>query len=315
MAEEGRTVIFISHKLHEVKAVSDRVTVLRSGKAIATVQTADATPRSLAELMVGREIEVVTREGHVDPASAPVLEVDDLWVESDRGTVAVKGVSLTLRSGEIAAIAGVAGNGQRELAEAIAGLRPCTKGVVRVKGKTVHNGDSRAAFEAGIGYVPEDRLGTGLSPTLSIAMNLSLKSFRRESLGPFLRLHAMRDRAVDAIRTFGIKASGPEQETDELSGGNLQKVVISREFGAHPNVLIAASPTRGLDVAAVEQVHGYLLDAAGEGTGVLLISEDLDEILALNDRVLVMYEGTLTEAEDRESVAEIGLLMAGETPG
>jgi len=315
MAEEGRTVIFISHKLHEVKAVSDRVTVLRSGKALATVQTADATPRSLAELMVGREIEVVTREGHVDPASAPVLEVEDLWAESDRGTVAVKGVSLTLRSGEIAAIAGVAGNGQRELAEAIAGLRPCAKGVVRVNGKTVHNGDSRAAFRAGIGYVPEDRLGTGLSPTLSIAMNLSLKSFRRESLGPFLRLHAMRDKAVEAIRTFGIKASGPEQETDELSGGNLQKVVISREFGAHPNVLIAASPTRGLDVAAVEQVHSYLLEAAGEGAGVLLISEDLDEILALNDRVLVMYEGTLTEAEDRESVAEIGLLMAGETPG
>jgi len=244
-----------------------------------------------------------------------VLEVEDLWADGDRGTVAVKGVSLTLRAGEIAAIAGVSGNGQRELAEAIAGLRPCTKGTVRVKGKAVHNGDARAAFQAGIGYVPEDRLGTGVSPTLSISMNLSLKSFRRESLGPFLRLHAMRDKAVEAIRTFGIKSSGPEQETDELSGGNLQKVVISREFSAHPSVLIAASPTRGLDVAAVEQVHSYLLTAAEEGAGVLLISEDLDEILALNDRVLVMYEGGLTEADDRTSVSEIGLRMAGETPG
>jgi len=314
MAEEGRTVIFISHKLHEVMAVSDRVTVLRAGKAIATVRTADATPQSLAELMVGREIVVVRREGHAHTDAAPVLEVEDLWADGDRGTVAVKGVSLTLHAGEIAAIAGVSGNGQRELAEAIAGLRPCTKGTVRVKGHAVHTGDARTAFQAGIGYVPEDRLGTGVSPTLPISMNLSLKSFRSESVGPFLRLRMMRDKAVEAIRTFGIKSSGPEQETDELSGGNLQKVVISREFSAHPSVLIAASPTRGLDVAAVEQVHSYLMEAAEEGAGVLLISEDLDEILALNDRVLVMYEGGLTEAADPTNVTEIGLLMAGGKP-
>ena len=315
MAEEGRTVIFISHKLHEVMAVSDRVTVLRAGKALATVRTADATPESLTELMVGREIETATRQGRAQPEGVPVLEVEDLWADGDRGTVAVRGVTLTVHAGEIAAIAGVAGNGQRELAEAIAGLRPSTKGMVRVNGRPVHTGDAQAAFEAGIGYVPEDRLGTGLSPTLPIAMNLSLKSYRHESVGPFLRLHLMRHKAEDEIRIFEIKCAGPDQETDELSGGNLQKVVIAREFSAHPSVLIAASPTRGLDVAAVEQVHSYLMQAAEEGAAVLLISEDLDEILALNDRVLVMYEGTLTAVEDRKSVSEIGLRMAGGTPG
>jgi len=314
MASEGRTVIFISHKLHEVKAVSDRVTVLRAGKALATVQTADATPQSLAALMVGRDIEHVSRVGRARPENPAVLELADVWADGDRGNVAVKGVSLTVRAGEIAAVAGVSGNGQRELAEAIAGLRPCTKGSVSVKGKIVHNGDARSAFEAGIGYVPEDRLGTGLAPTLTIAENLALKSFRDDSLGPFLRLGPMRAKAVEAIDTFEIKASGPDQETDYLSGGNLQKVVIAREFDANPSVLVAASPTRGLDVAAVEQVHEYLLRAAEGGTAVLLISEDLDEIFALNDRVLVMYEGGLTEADDRESVAEIGLRMAGGTP-
>ena len=313
IAAEGRTVIFISHKLHEVKAVSDRVTVLRAGKALATVQTADATPQSLATLMVGREIEAVTREGHARPESPPVLEVEDLWADGDRGAPAVKGVSLTVRAGEIAAVAGVSGNGQRELAEAITGLRGCAKGRVRVKGRPIRNGDARSAFEAGVGYVPEDRLGTGVAPSLSIAMNLALKSFRGESRGPFLRLHSMRANAVDAIDKFEIKASGPDQQTDYLSGGNLQKVVIAREFSAPLNVLVAGSPTRGLDVSAVEQVHSYLLRAAENGTAVLLLSEDLDEILALNDRILVMYEGKLTEVPPGATVAEIGLLMAGES--
>jgi simple sugar transport system ATP-binding protein len=312
IADEGRTVIFISHKLHEVKAVSDRVTVLRAGKALGTVQTADATPQSLAALMVGRDIQVVSRVGRVRPESPPVLEIESLSADSDRGIPAVKGVTLTVRAGEIAAVAGVSGNGQRELAEAIAGLRPCT-GSIRVKGKPVATGDARAAFEAGIGYVPEDRLGTGLGPSLSIAMNLALKSFRHDSFGPFLRLGPMRANAVEEIGAYEIKASGPDQQTDYLSGGNIQKVVIAREFAANPSVLVAASPTRGLDVSAVEQVHSHLLRAADSGAAVVLISEDLDEILALNDRILVMYEGTLTEVPAGESVAAIGLRMAGQT--
>ncbi len=315
MAEEGRTVIFISHKLHEVKAVSDRVTVLRSGKLVATVPTAEASLQSLASLMVGHEIETVRRRAGGGGRGGTMLDVDDVWVEGDRGAPAVKGVSFSVRAGEIAAVAGVAGNGQRELAEAITGLRPVSKGTLRVDGKTPRNGDARAAFDAGIGYIPEDRLGTGLAPNLPIAMNLHLRSFRRESLGPFLRMRRMREQAEQAIRTFDIKASGPDEETDYLSGGNLQKVVIAREFQEKMTVLIAASPTRGLDVAAVETVHRYLLEAAEKGTAVLLFSEDLDEILALNDKVLVMYEGRLSEVLDRGNVEEIGLLMAGGSPG
>ncbi|HEX7526098.1 MAG TPA: ABC transporter ATP-binding protein [Gaiellaceae bacterium] len=315
IAGEGRTVIFISHKLHEVMAVSDRVTVLRAGKALATVQTTDATAQSLATLMVGRDIKPVTREGQARPDSPPVLEVEDLWAEGDRGITAVKGVSLTVRAGEIAAVAGVSGNGQRELAEAITGLRPYTKGSIRVKGKPVRAGDARSAFEAGVGYVPEDRLGTGVAPSLSIAMNLALKSFRNNCRGPFLRLGPMRTNAEHEISTFEIKASGPDQQTDYLSGGNLQKVVIAREFSASPSVLVAGSPTRGLDVSAVEQVHSFLLRAAENGTAVLLISEDLDEILALHDRIFVMYEGGLSEMPPGASVDEIGLRMAGQAAG
>ncbi len=314
MASEGKTVIFISHKLHEVKAVSDRVTVLRDGKVIATVDTAGATPRSLAALMVGREIEVVRRRVGERAETRPALEIGGLWVDGDRGAPAVKDVSLTVRKGEVVAVAGVAGNGQRELADAMAGLRPYTKGSIRVDGEAPRNGDARSAFEAGVGYIPEDRLGTGLSPSLSIAMNLQLRSFRRESWGPFLRLRRMREKAVEAIRAFDIRASGPDEETDYLSGGNLQKVVIAREFAENMSVLVAASPTRGLDVAAVETVHRYLLEAAESGTGVVLLSEDLDEILALNDRVVVMYEGRMSEVHDRASVEEIGLRMAGESP-
>ena len=181
-------------------------------------------------------------------------------------------------------------------------------------GRHLKSGDVRASFDAGIRYVPEDRLGTGVSPSLSLAMNLELRSYRRSSLGPFLRLRKMRENAEKAIVDFDIKAPGPDVQAANLSGGNLQKVVIAREFAGEMKVLIAASPTRGLDVSAVATVHSYLLEAAARGTAVLLFSEDLDEILALNDRIVVMYEGQLSEVADRESIEEIGLRMAGGTP-
>jgi general nucleoside transport system ATP-binding protein len=316
MAGEGRTVIFISHKLHEVLAVSDRVTILRAGRNVETVPTAGATPESLAALMVGHDVETVSRSGeHPGEGEAPVLEVDGAWVESDRGRPAVRGVTFAIRPGEIVAVAGVAGNGQRELSEAICGLRPCARGTISVGGEPLENGDARAAFDAGIGFIPEDRLGTGVAPTLSIAMNLELRNYRKRSFGPFLRPKQMREDALAAIRDYEIKAPGPGAEADTLSGGNLQKLVLAREFSDRVRVLVAASPTRGLDVAAVQAVHSLLLEAARGGAGVLLISEDLDEILALNDRILVMYEGELAEVEPGETVAEIGLRMAGETPG
>jgi simple sugar transport system ATP-binding protein len=316
MADEGRTVIFISHKLHEVKAVADRVTVLRGGRTIATVSTEDATPRSLASLMVGRELasvsEVADPRGR-RPGEA-VLELSGVWAQGDRGDAAVRGVTLEVCAGEIVAIAGVAGNGQRELAETIAGIRHQTEGGVRVGGRKLR-GDPRAAQAAGVAYVPEDRLGTGVAPSLSIATNLVLRSYREPpaSNGPLLRLGAIRERAVDLIRRYAIAAPGPAAPARLLSGGNLQKVVLAREFSGKPKLVVAASPTRGLDVGAIETVHAYLRDAAAEGVGVLLISEDLDEILGLADRIAVMYEGAIVGVTARAdaSVEEIGLQMAG----
>jgi len=313
MVQEGRTVIFISHKLHEVTAVSDRVTVLRGGRAVATVATAEASPRSIASLMVGRELEGVQRRRGAATEGETVLSVEGLGAESHRARTTLAGVDLAVRAGEIVAVAGVAGNGQRELAEAIAGLRP-RQGTVRIEGRIVRGGDPRAAYRAGLGYVPEDRLGTGVAPNLPLTMNIELKSYRHGTAGPFLRLRRMWERATEAIRAYEIKAAGPHVEADTLSGGNIQKVVLAREFGGNLKALIAASPTRGLDVSAVETVHRHLIDAADRGVGVLLISEDLDEILALADRILVMYEGSLAPVRRRDDIDEIAVLMAGGSP-
>ncbi|HTW06686.1 MAG TPA: ABC transporter ATP-binding protein [Acidimicrobiales bacterium] len=314
IASENRTVIFISHKLNEVEAVSDRVTVLRGGRHITTVRTSEATPQSLADLMIGHDFAAASRPGNGHQIGAAMLEIDGLWADGDRGVPAVKGVSLAVRAGEVVAVAGVAGNGQRELAETIAGVRPGTQGQIRLGGERLKRGDPRAAFDAGVRYIPEDRLGTGVSPSLSVAMNLELRSFRDNSFGPFLKLHQMRAKAEEAITKFGIKASGPDAQSANLSGGNIQKVVIAREFAGAMKVLVAASPTRGLDVAAVAMVHSYLLDAAAKGVSVLLLSEDLSEILALNDRIVVMYEGRLVEVVDHDDVGEIALRMAGRSP-
>jgi general nucleoside transport system ATP-binding protein len=314
MADDGRTVIFISHKLHEVKAVADRVTILRRGRSVATVPAADATLRSLAALMVGREIELGRRNGARDLGVA-CLELDGVVAEGDRGAAAVKDVSLTVRGGEIVAVAGVAGNGQRELAETIAGMRTPTAGTIRVEGRELQGGDPREAIGTGVAYIPEDRLGTGVAPSLSIASNVVLKSYRKPpaSRGPLLQVRRIRQLAESLMQRYDVRASGPDVPARNLSGGNLQKVVLAREFSGKPVVLVAASPTRGLDVAGIEVVHAYLREAADRGVGVLLLSEDLDEILALADRIVVMYEGAVAGERDAETatVEELGLLMAG----
>jgi simple sugar transport system ATP-binding protein len=314
MAAEGRTVIFISHKLHEVKAVADRVTVLRGGRSIGTVSAADATPRSLAALMVGRELTGAS-DARARTAGEVVLRLEHVWTPGDRGDAAVRGVSLDVREGEIVAVAGVAGNGQRELAETVAGIRAATEGTVHVGGRALRSGDPRSAIAAGVAYVPEDRLGVGVAPSLSIASNFVLKSYRRPpaSTGPLLRLRRIRENAVELIRRHSISAPGPSAPARLLSGGNVQKIVLAREFSGKPRLLVAASPTRGLDVGAIETVHQYLRDAAADGVAVLLLSEDLDEILALADRIAVMYEGAIAGETARADadVEEIGLLMAG----
>jgi simple sugar transport system ATP-binding protein len=316
MAAEGRTVIFISHKLHEVMAVSDRVTVLRGGRTIETLATADATPRKLAALMVGREVDLAARvEREVPPGSEAVLELEGVSVRGDRGEPALKDVSLSVRAGEIVGIAGVAGNGQRELAEVITGMRPASGGRVLVSGRRLRPGDPRSAIAARRGHVPEDRLGTGVASSLSIADNSVLKSYRRPpySHGPLLSLGAIRNYAVELIRRYGVLTPGPDLRASSLSGGNLQKLVLGREFSGEPKVLVAASPTRGLDVGAIEGVHAYLRDAAAGGVALLLISEDLDEIMTLADRIVVLYEGRVMATVPAEGarVEELGLLMAG----
>jgi general nucleoside transport system ATP-binding protein len=315
MAADGRTVIFISHKLNEVKAVADRVTVLRRGQSVATVSAAEATPRSLAALMVGREVEMSRRKSDRNPGGGPVLEVDGLSADRDRGGPAITDVSLTICGGEIVGVAGVAGNGQRELAETIVGMRPATAGTVRVRGRALRNGDPRDAITSGVAYVPEDRLGTGVAPGLSVASNVVLKSYRGApvSSGPMLRSRRIRELAEGVIERYDVRTSGPQVPAWQLSGGNLQKVVLAREFSGEPAVLVAASPTRGLDVSGIETVHSYLRDAASRGVGILLISEDLDEILALADRIAVMYEGAVVGERDAgvATVEDLGLMMAG----
>ncbi len=315
MAADGRTVIFISHKLHEVKAVADRVTVLRRGRSIATVTTAEATPRSLAALMVGREVELGPREDGRREVGEAVLELEGVSANGDRGAPALKDVSFCVRRGEILAIAGVAGNGQRELAETIVGMRPPTKGTMRVRGSRLRGGDPREAIAARVAYVPEDRLGTGVAPGLSVASNVVLKTYREPpaSRGPFLLLRRIRELAQLVMQQYDVRASSAQVPAWQLSGGNLQKVVLAREFSGEPAVLVAASPTRGLDVAGIETVHRFLREAASRRIGVLLISEDLDEILALADRIAVMYEGAVVGERDARSatVEELGLLMAG----
>lgn len=316
MAAEGRTVIFISHKLDEVLAVADRITVLRDARSVGTVAAAGTTTRDLARMMVGREV-VFTRKPATHDRSRQdvVLELRGVSARGDRGREALRDIDLDVHAGEILGVAGVAGNGQRELAGVITGTRERTGGAITVCGERLRGGDAREAIHLGIAHVPEDRLGTGLASSLPIADNLVIKSYRHPPMSspPFLRWRRIDENAKDLMRRFDVRAPGPQTPTRLLSGGNVQKVLLAREFSCQPKVLVAASPTRGLDVGAIETVRGLLLDAAAQGVGVLLVSEDLDEILALSDRIVVLFEGRiagLIEAEGAD-VEEIGLLMAG----
>ena len=316
MSAERRTVIFISHKLEEVMAVSDRVTVLRRGKVIGTVQTQETNPRALARMMVGRDVVFTQKkEGPAQAEREVVLEVRGISANGDVGAAALRDVNLTVHAGEIVGVAGVAGNGQRELAEVITGMRRRTAGTVLVAGKRTHGGDPLEAIRRGVAHIPEDRLGTGVAPSLSIAENLVLKAYRRPPMSTqgFLRHGRIRKSAVELMSRFNISAPGPDTPTRLLSGGNVQKVLLARELSSRPRVLVAASPTRGLDVAATDAVRALLLDATGQGVGILLISEDLDEILALADRIAVLYEGRIMGIVERQKaeVEELGLMMAG----
>ncbi|HIC90340.1 MAG TPA: ABC transporter ATP-binding protein, partial [Anaerolineae bacterium] len=310
----GLAVIFITHKLHEVMAISDRVTVLRAGRRVATLPTSETNPQALAELMVGRQLQPPTRENGREPGDL-VLTVENLSALGDKGVPALRDVSLDVRAGEIVGLAGVSGNGQRELAEVIAGLRRPTSGQVLIEGKDVTGRSPTEMIQAGLAYIPEERLTVGTIPDFSVAENAILEVHGRPPLarGIFLNTEAVRRFTQQLIEQYDVKTPTQETPIKKLSGGNIQKLILARELSRNPKLLIAAQPTRGLDVGATEYIHHRLLEERANGTAILLISEDLDEIFALSDRIAVMYEGRIMGIvpiafAQRET---IGLMMAG----
>jgi simple sugar transport system ATP-binding protein len=313
MAAEGHTIIFITHKLEEVTQISHRVTVLRQGQVVATLRTAETDERALARLMVGREV-LFRLEKHPVKTGQTVLQVEDLHALNDKGLPAVRGVSFTIAAGEILGIAGVAGNGQRELVETLVGLRPATQGHIYLNGKEVTNEKPSALIEQGVCYVPGERL-TGLVPGMSVAENLVLKDYRHPpfSQGPFLNYQAIRAHADELIARYAVATPGPDTPVKLLSGGNIQRVILARETSGSPRLLIAAHPTSGLDVGATEYIRQSLLVQREQGTAVLLVSEDLEEVLTLSDRVAVMFEGEIMGIlrADEADLETIGLMMAG----
>ncbi len=318
MADEGKAVIFITHKLDEVMAFADRVTVLRAGKVVATLPTAEATKEELARLMVGREVLFRLDKRACQPGKV-ALSVENLEALNDKGLPALRGVSFEVCEGQVLGIAGVAGNGQRELAEVITGLRPATGGRVRVWGRDITNRSPREAIEAGISHIPGDRAGVGLAPNLPVAENLAMKAYRRPPLarGPLLNRQALLSFAQRLIEAFRIATPTLQTPARLLSGGNQQRVVLAREITAGRGVLIAVHPTRGLDVGATESVRRTLLEQRDQGAAILLISEDLEELLELSDSIAVLFEGRIMGIlpTDEADMEVLGMMMAGESPG
>jgi simple sugar transport system ATP-binding protein len=314
MTADGRSVVFISHKLNEVVAIADRITVMRRGKVTAAGQSAlGVTKRDLARLMVGRDLFGLYEKTPFTPGDV-LLSATDVEAESDRGLPALRGVSLDVRAGEIVGIAAVAGNGQTELAEVVTGLRPCG-GTIRIGQQVVSNRPPNDAIRAGVAHVPEDRTGVGSAPNLSLSDNLIMKRFKEPpvSRGWLIDDGRTRSLAEEIKEEYAIAAPSVDTRARLLSGGNLQRLILAREIETEPSLMVAVQPTRGLDVGAIETVHRLLLERREKGAGILLISEDLDEILALADRVDVMYEGRIVGSFDAQSadIHEIGLLMTG----
>ena len=322
MAERGHTVIFITHKLEEVMEISHRCTVLRDGKVVGTVKTSETTDAELARMMVGREVVFRVEKKPAKPGEV-VLDVRELSVSGERGLLAVRGLSLEVRAGEILGLAGVDGNGQTELAEAIIGLHRPVAGRISIAGRDMTGATPRQVIEQKVTHIPEDRMTMGLIPTFSVQENLILDSYdqapySRRPLGNgkngwFLNARAILDHARRAIADYNIKAPGPEARTKMLSGGNLQKLVLARAMYHAPRLLIAVQPTRGLDVGATEFIWNRLLAEREAGRAILLISADLDEVLQLSDRIAVLFEGEImgTLPGQGIDVVELGLLMAG----
>ena len=317
MVKDGHALIFISHKLHEVVEISDRVTVLRDGRKIGTRPTSEITKQTLADWMVGREVGFVPDRGMVKVGECR-LEIDQVSCGSDRGTPGLRSVSLKVCSGEILGIAGVSGNGQRELAESVTGLRKITHGRVILEGEDVTGLAAGDRTDRMLSFIPEERMRDGIIKNFSVAENFILREHHKRpfSRSGFLRLKDISHHADDLIETFHVKTPSHDTLAKNLSGGNIQKVILAREISRRPRVIIAAQPTRGLDIGATEYVRERLLEQRRIGTAILLISEDLDEILALSDRIAIIYEGQIMDILPRDEATpeKLGLLMAGVRP-
>ena len=315
LKDAGKTIIFITHKLEEVMGIADTVTVMRGGRVTAELETSETNPRELARLMIGRDVvlDIVRSDAHFGDV---MLEVESLRARNDRGLEALDGVSLSVRSGEILGIAGVDGNGQAELAEVIAGLRPLHAGIIRIGGEDV--GDTSIADRKHvlkIGYVPEDRQRVGLDLNHSVATNLILRSYDRP---PFARMKILQfdvieENARRLVKQYDVRLSDIDQQVRFLSGGNQQKLILAREIEDEPNVLIVAQPCKGLDVGAIEFVQNTLLEQRERGVAILYISTELEHILAVCDRIAVMFRGRITGilTPDEATAEKLGMLMAG----
>jgi len=315
LKSQGKTIIFISHKLKEVMEITDRVTVLRKGELIGTVNTNETSPKELAKMMVGREV-VLRIEKPPKEAETPVLQVQDLWVKGDRSQDAVKGLTFEVKAGEIFGIAGVEGNGQTELIEAISGLRKIEKGKVILNGKNITGRPPKELYDLGVAHIPEDRIHMGLVAEMSVTENSILGLHWRETFrGPIgmLRWNKAKEHAAKIVKDFEVLVPSIEAPVKSLSGGNQQKLIVAREVSKQPEFIIASQPTRGVDVASTEYIRNYLIKLRNENKAVLLVSADLDEVLQLSDRMAIMYEGKFVGIVKPEEVTEeqIGLMMGG----
>jgi simple sugar transport system ATP-binding protein len=316
MVADGKSIIFISHKLGEVTAIADRVTVLRRGKVTAPgFEIGNTTRQDLARLMVGRDV-VFQLDKKAQTPGEMVLEVKDVRAINDKGLPALQGVSLNVRSGEIVGLAGVAGNGQRELAQVISGLRKPTQGRILLNGQDISDKSVRQRIRQGLGYIPEDRTHVGTAPNLSVTDNVIMKKYRRPPVarGLMVDMNAATEFAEDLKDAYDIVVPTVETPVRLLSGGNLQRVILAREISGEPAFLLAMQPTRGLDVGAIEGVQRLLLAQREAGAAILLVSEELEELLALSDRIYVIYEGKImgeVAGDEIENIDLIGQMMTG----
>ena len=314
LVKEGKSIILITHKLDEIRAVSDRVTVIRRGKSIETVEIAGATNQDLAEMMVGRAVSFKTAKEPANPQET-VLSIKNLVVEENRGVPAVKGLSLDVRAGEIVGIAGIDGNGQTELIQAITGLRKASSGEITIKNQSIIGKQPRQITEMKVSHVPEDRHRDGLVLAMSISENIALQTYYIEPISKngILNYQNITNYAKRLMEEFDVRAANEYVSASALSGGNQQKAIIAREMDRDPDLLIVSQPTRGLDVGAIEYIHKRLIEARTQGKAVLVVSFELDEILNVSDRIAVIHDGKIQGIVTPEETnkQELGILMAG----